>query len=580
MFPIKKKSLIAILIFGMLNFLLNLFPLSLYFSVEFIFGNIASLLASVLFGPWVGFFSSLLGNSITIFLWHDPYAMITMALEALFVGYVFKKNYEYTTESILIYWFLIGCPFGFLYYRYILNGDLVLIQMVLLKRLVNELMNISIVNILLLVNIDKVFKKDFKRDFDFFPITYVIKNFFLAVTLASLLTLSLVGIKSFYNLSALNIKNNLNSYIQDLGNKLNIYFIKNPNSDSVNLKNFKFNNIKKPDHLIFVLDNDKIVWSSKHDLIDEDFSLDKIEALFTNANLKSKVSKASNNIFIENDSFIFNDKEYIVYAATSATNLFYYLNKETILYFLSIIVIFITMIFLSTLVSEKIATPIKRLSDATPHLLPEDNKESPITSIKSNIKEIATLINSFNQSTEKLIKSYRSLKESNGKLNKMVVRDALTNLYNRRYSGKFYKDLEKSFSENYSVLMMDIDHFKSINDNFGHQIGDEVLIVIANILKNNSDENASAIRYGGEEFLLLLKNSNKSSAEKVAEEIRHIVETYPWDTILKDSNFPVTISIGVAYSHYKGEHIDDLISRADTCLYESKQSGRNKITVE
>ncbi len=168
--------------------------------------------------------------------------------------------------------------------------------------------------------------------------------------------------------------------------------------------------------------------------------------------------------------------------------------------------------------------------------------------------------------------------------------DELTGLLNRKplfETLSFHLDELKEGKLNcLSLLMIDIDHFKKINDGLGHQIGDLVIRKIAEILKKHVKEEL-VFRYGGEEFIILLPNFELEKALKVAERLRRKIER---DKIieLENKNFSnITVSVGV--SHLKKEHlsefpladfaISDLIKKADSALYKAKQNGRNQVCI-
>jgi diguanylate cyclase (GGDEF)-like protein/PAS domain S-box-containing protein len=153
-------------------------------------------------------------------------------------------------------------------------------------------------------------------------------------------------------------------------------------------------------------------------------------------------------------------------------------------------------------------------------------------------------------------------------------RDSLTGLLNRR---QFYTLTELSYSaqhpvaEDYCLLLVDTDNFKHINDVYGHQTGDDVLIQLARTLENCSRKDDSIYRWGGEEFVLLLPRTSLETAVAIAEAIRCTVME------LARAGLPdVTVSIGVA-RHQPGETVDQLFRRVDTALYQAKNGGRNKV---
>ncbi len=154
------------------------------------------------------------------------------------------------------------------------------------------------------------------------------------------------------------------------------------------------------------------------------------------------------------------------------------------------------------------------------------------------------------------------------------LKDALTGLYNRRYLDEFIDEIHDS-SKTFSILMLDIDYFKQINDKHGHDMGDKVLKGIAEVLKANIKGSDLAIRFGGEEFLIMLFNITPENAMKKANEIR--VEFS--NKIFKSSedSFSKTLSIGVAHYPTQGTTIWHSIKYADVALYEAKNSGRNRV---
>jgi diguanylate cyclase len=158
--------------------------------------------------------------------------------------------------------------------------------------------------------------------------------------------------------------------------------------------------------------------------------------------------------------------------------------------------------------------------------------------------------------------------------------DPLTGLFNRRAMDIHLNELWQTESECLSILVMDIDHFKLINDSYGHAIGDIVIRNVAEAMRKCIRGEDIAIRYGGEEFLVLLPNTPLEGAITVAESIRKRIEALR--LVRKTDNFvlaPFTISLGVAERHGDDDR-DSLFERADKALYHSKSSGRNRVTHE
>ncbi|HBY65221.1 MAG TPA: sensor domain-containing diguanylate cyclase [Acholeplasmataceae bacterium] len=160
----------------------------------------------------------------------------------------------------------------------------------------------------------------------------------------------------------------------------------------------------------------------------------------------------------------------------------------------------------------------------------------------------------------------------------IALLDPLTGLFNRRFlSDSFPKVL--SASENpgtLGILMIDIDHFKRVNDQYGHALGDEVLVYVSNTIKYNLRANDYVVRMGGEEILVLLSNIDSESLVSISEKMRTLVEASEIKN--QDSNISVTVTIG-ATLHYKNEVLMESVDRADDALYEGKANGRNQVVV-
>jgi two-component system cell cycle response regulator len=161
----------------------------------------------------------------------------------------------------------------------------------------------------------------------------------------------------------------------------------------------------------------------------------------------------------------------------------------------------------------------------------------------------------------------------------LAVTDQLTGLHNRRYMVGQLEALvarAKRGGEPVGALMIDIDHFKKINDNFGHDIGDEVLREFAVRLASNVRAVDLPCRFGGEEFVVIMPDTPLSAAERIAERIRLHVAGSPFRVAGKEL-LSVTISIGVAATLGEADTPEGLLKRADAAVYEAKALGRNKV---
>jgi diguanylate cyclase (GGDEF)-like protein len=168
------------------------------------------------------------------------------------------------------------------------------------------------------------------------------------------------------------------------------------------------------------------------------------------------------------------------------------------------------------------------------------------------------------------------LEEKNALLNEMACTDPLTGLANRR---RLHEAMEIAVRElgrgiACSIVALDIDHFKSYNDTFGHAAGDDVLRVVSSIMRDCTRPADLAARAGGEEFVVVLRGAGPSEAFALASRLRQAIEEYPWPAR------PVTASFGVtvASAHLASSTIGDILDAADRALYQSKRAGRNRVT--
>jgi len=168
---------------------------------------------------------------------------------------------------------------------------------------------------------------------------------------------------------------------------------------------------------------------------------------------------------------------------------------------------------------------------------------------------------------------------THSKFQRLAAYDSLTNVYNRRFGmARLKEEFSKAERESspISVIMVDIDHFKRVNDTYGHLTGDRAIILIAGILKNILREGDTVVRYGGEEFFMILNGANCDNANRIAHRIRNQVK----DTVFKEGEqlIPLTVSLGlICYPQVTVNSEIELLDKADQALYHAKQNGRNRV---
>jgi diguanylate cyclase (GGDEF)-like protein len=200
----------------------------------------------------------------------------------------------------------------------------------------------------------------------------------------------------------------------------------------------------------------------------------------------------------------------------------------------------------------------------------------PLTNVRGEVSHICIIIYDV---TDVAI-SKLELQEANIELKRLSQTDRLTNLNNRGYWEEcLYKEFQRQSRTHHisSLLIFDIDHFKKVNDGYGHAAGDEAILHLAKVLKKNLRETDIAGRYGGEEYAVILTETDAEHAMIFAERIRRLVEASKVDYNGIEIKF--TISMGIAEFSEKFKDHQNWIEAADSALYEAKTGGRNQVKV-
>ncbi|WP_046214057.1 sensor domain-containing diguanylate cyclase [Paenibacillus wulumuqiensis] len=231
---------------------------------------------------------------------------------------------------------------------------------------------------------------------------------------------------------------------------------------------------------------------------------------------------------------------------------------STMLYLLPIIAVLLAFILW---ISLQLSLPLNSLAEYARNLA--------IGKEKSNVPKVSKWNYEAKQLHQAIMILEEETREKERQLKIEANVDPLTGLLNRRALQSIASNWSKNQYE-YAVVMLDIDHFKSVNDKYGHPMGDEVLKMMARILRSQARLEDLVFRYGGEEFAILLYEANENEAMEIAERIRQTIEIFPTPI-----NKPITISLGI--SLYKETDVDyeGIFNRADEALYKAKQDGRN-----
>lgn len=213
--------------------------------------------------------------------------------------------------------------------------------------------------------------------------------------------------------------------------------------------------------------------------------------------------------------------------------------------------------------------------------------------MKNNFGEIGEAAEHSENSEKKienLLKENEELKEKIRHIENLLTLDPLTEVYNRRYIEEELKTLFEEVEaikqnkerrtgkeDQLSIIFLDIDDFKKVNDTYGHEAGDIVLKEISGLIKKNIRSSDKVARYGGEEFIMVLLKASKEDAYQKAEQVRKLISQTKIKINTKDF-LSVTVTLGVA-SLSNEKSIKELINKADKVLYEGKKTGKNKTTI-
>jgi len=236
------------------------------------------------------------------------------------------------------------------------------------------------------------------------------------------------------------------------------------------------------------------------------------------------------------------------------------------------------------LLSLSLVRPLNRLTSGAGKVAGGDLEVDVPVSSRSEVGYLTEVFNDMvarlRQGREELASINETLREKNVELHEISITDSLTKLYNRKHLMETLdKEVSRSqrHSHSFSLLVIDIDHFKKYNDTYGHLAGDEALRRLASVFKECIRSSDYAARYGGEEFIIMLPEIGPEQGVEAAERIRHKVAEEIFNS--DGESIKVTISVGVASFPENGEDAESVIRNADAALYEAKELGRNRVVL-
>ena len=215
-------------------------------------------------------------------------------------------------------------------------------------------------------------------------------------------------------------------------------------------------------------------------------------------------------------------------------------------------------------------------------VLDDAGKQQGVMVTFDDVTELEARNSELREMVSKLKKSSEKINSQNEELQILATRDPLTNCLNRRSLFDMFEErclIAIRDKTEFSCLMLDIDYFKRVNDNYGHAAGDNVLKVVSAAIDAMLRSNDEVFRYGGEEFCILLPDTDIESSARLAERVRANIEAHVIDDVVEGHDISVTCSLGIASVKSGAKDLMSLIEIADAALYESKHNGRNRVSI-
>jgi len=228
---------------------------------------------------------------------------------------------------------------------------------------------------------------------------------------------------------------------------------------------------------------------------------------------------------------------------------------------------------LQVVAEQHLSNSLKKADKVLSKDLPQESVQTIINYLVGAISQSQDQREQLSQQLEQTSNEVNQLKNKLEESRKEAAMDALTGLLNRRGCEQKLKELD--IADEHSSLVIDIDHFKSINDTYGHAVGDNVIQHIAKVIKSNVSDKDIAVRFGGEEFMVVLANKTITEAKKAAEKIRLAISQLKLLQRKSNTFLPaITVSVGITQAQNDSDW-KSIFDRADRALYQAKNNGRN-----
>lgn len=599
----QLKPFLLILFISFIGLSINLFPISLFANVSLTLGNIAFIIVAIRFGVRYSLFSALLVSISLNDSFGHPFGFMIFGLEAMIVSFLYRKGW-YVLNADLLYWFVIGMPITAIVMMNTSEIANPLWLLTTIKQGFNGLVYTCIAGLLVSI-LPKIFDFPFRQQPKFQrPLRFQVVHYSSLIISFSIISTSLLISQSV--LSSVNqmIENNLiekKDRLVFLSNNLledNDEVIQGEVSLSILENVFPEKYIGKVQFILTdrpgkVLLNTTDLPLNMLDL----FEYHNVQGLTYNQEGLIRIDNLADKTSYQTDYFhavgvLSNGWQ--VHVLLDSSIVIDVLEKEYIYIFILMFVIFLISLFLINKLGGELSQPLrfihKQISNKN---LSSVKKLKPLrfgasTEIFMLYDELCRNKEAIDQHQFKLeelvAKRTKELKKANAKLTILAEKDALTQVYNRGYFDnqfRFFQKTAQRSNNNLAVILLDLDHFKAINDQHGHLIGDQCLRQVASLLSQQfSRETDLVARYGGEEFVILITDIRYDNLVIKLDQIRKNVTKIDVDSSVAEK-IQMTISIGaiIAPACY-AMGSEPWVKKADDFLYKAKGSGRNKVLID
>ena len=329
-------------------------------------------------------------------------------------------------------------------------------------------------------------------------------------------------------------------------------------------------------------------WGSSRDLnTGENFKIDYpgiSEEIISSKTLKIKSTGQNILAWYPVEFQCLDNKKIVMFMEIAKHNYLQPLTGFRNIFIVEIIITILALIIGGIMIASYLTKPILKIVKAVESIGKGEfdvrldiNTGDELELLGYEIKKMSYELKDMYKNMEQLVdERTKELQLAHREMEEMATKDSLTGLYNRHYFNQYIQSVANDVENNHKnmmILIIDVDKFKYINDNYGHNIGDIVLKVVAKLLKNSTRESDLTVRYGGDEFLVALCDSRKVNAEKYIERVKKRLDE--WNNNNDILNHELTLSIG--YDEYNGDkHILEAINNADMMMYENKMAKRKK----